>query len=160
MLETQKLSGGINLPSLLIVDDDPLICDSLRLACSGKFDVRLAERRPQAISLLRQLTAPPQLALMDLFQFPIKRSIHWCNHKQSWLLRRCWHGHFNFWTKLANCPWSFKQNYYVETALMLADSSISEAAKLLGLNRTTLYSRMEAPHKHKAKLTDSRVHNN
>lgn len=66
MPETQKLSGGINLPSLLIVDDDPLICDSLRLAFSDKFDVHLAESRPQAITLLRQLTAPPPLALIDL----------------------------------------------------------------------------------------------
>ncbi len=94
------------------------------------------------------------------YQLRIDRSNVHAQYKQSWLLRRCWHGHFNFWTKLANCPWSFKQNYYVETALMLADGSISEAAKLLGLNRTTLYSRMEALHKHKTKLTDSRVHNN
>lgn len=66
MLEAQKLSGGINLPSLLIVDDDPLIRDSLRLSLSAEFDVHLAENRPQAITLFRQLTVPPQLALIDL----------------------------------------------------------------------------------------------
>ncbi len=66
MLEAQKLSGETNLPSLLIVDDDPLICDSLRLALSTEFDVHLAESRAQAITLLRQLAVPPQLALIDL----------------------------------------------------------------------------------------------
>mgnify|MGYP002632065336 CR=1 FL=1 len=66
MLETHKLSGDMNRPSLLIVDDDQLICDSLHLALSTEFDVHLAESRPQAITLLRQLTAPPQLALIDL----------------------------------------------------------------------------------------------
>lgn len=69
--EAQNLSGGINLPGLnlpglLIVDDDPLIYDSLRLALSDKFNVHVAENRPQAITLLRQLSAPPQLALIDL----------------------------------------------------------------------------------------------
>lgn len=53
-----------------------------------------------------------------------------------------------------------QENYYIEAALMLASGNISEAAKLLGINRTTLYSRMEALHKHKTKLTSSRVHNN
>jgi len=48
------------------VDDDPLISDSLRLALSTEFDVHLAESRPQAVTLLRQLTVPPQLALIDL----------------------------------------------------------------------------------------------
>lgn len=66
MLEAQKLSDGINLPSLLIVDDDPLICDSLQLALSTEFNVHLAENRLQAIALLRQLAVPPQLALIDL----------------------------------------------------------------------------------------------
>ena len=54
------------LPSLLIVDDDSLIRDSLRLALADSFDVHLAESRIQAIQLLRGMGAPPQLALIDL----------------------------------------------------------------------------------------------
>jgi DNA-binding NtrC family response regulator len=54
------------LPSLLIVDDDSLIRDSLRLALTDSFDVHLAENRNQAIKLLRNMATPPQLALVDL----------------------------------------------------------------------------------------------
>jgi DNA-binding NtrC family response regulator len=50
----------------MIVDDDSLISDSLRLALSGSFDVHLAENRPRAIQLLRDMDTPPQLALIDL----------------------------------------------------------------------------------------------
>ncbi|PIY06670.1 MAG: sigma-54-dependent Fis family transcriptional regulator, partial [Gallionellaceae bacterium CG_4_10_14_3_um_filter_60_1069] len=56
----------LHLPSLLIVDDDPLIRDSLSLALSGEFDILLAEDRAQAIRLVRDLAAPPELALVDL----------------------------------------------------------------------------------------------
>jgi DNA-binding NtrC family response regulator len=54
------------LPSLLIVDDDPLIRDSLRLALANSFNVHLAENRNQAIEVLREMKTPPQLALIDL----------------------------------------------------------------------------------------------
>jgi DNA-binding NtrC family response regulator len=60
------LNPKLQLPSLLIVDDDPLIRDSLRLALSDSFDIHLAESRNQAIKLLRSLNKPPQLALIDL----------------------------------------------------------------------------------------------
>ena len=53
-------------PSLIIVDDDPLICDSLRLSLSDEFDIHLAESRVPAINLLRGLPTQPQLALVDL----------------------------------------------------------------------------------------------
>ena len=33
--------------------------------------------------------------------------------------------------------------YYIDAAMELTQNNISEAAKLLGINRTTLYSRME-----------------
>ncbi|MCK5715503.1 MAG: helix-turn-helix domain-containing protein, partial [Nitrosomonadaceae bacterium] len=36
---------------------------------------------------------------------------------------------------------------YVEAALKLTHGNVSQAAKLLGVNRTTLYSRMEAAEK-------------
>lgn len=55
-----------HLPALLIVDDDPLIRDSLRLALADSFDIHLAENRSQATKLLRNLSSPPQLALIDL----------------------------------------------------------------------------------------------
>ena len=54
------------LPSLLIVDDDPLIRDSLRLVLADEFDILLAQDREHAIRLVRDLPAPPQLALVDL----------------------------------------------------------------------------------------------
>ena len=53
-------------PELLIVDDDPTITDTLSYVLSGDFDVRTAESRTHAKALLRQLDAPPQLALIDL----------------------------------------------------------------------------------------------
>jgi DNA-binding NtrC family response regulator len=56
----------VTLPALLIVDDDPLIRDSLRLILSDEFDIHLAEDRPQAIRLLRDMARPPELALVDL----------------------------------------------------------------------------------------------
>lgn len=55
-----------HLPSLMIVDDDSLIRDSLRLALADSFDMHLAESRNQAIKMLRGMTEPPQLALIDL----------------------------------------------------------------------------------------------
>lgn len=54
------------LSTLLIVDDDPLIRDSLRLALASSFNVHLAETRKQAIQILREMNTPPQLALIDL----------------------------------------------------------------------------------------------
>ena len=53
-------------PSLLIVDDDPLIADTLAYALGRDFEVLTSDSRLHAISLLRQLDQPPQLALVDL----------------------------------------------------------------------------------------------
>ena len=53
-------------PELLIVDDDPLITDTLNFVLSRDFSVHVAESRAQVKSLLRQLDEPPQLALIDL----------------------------------------------------------------------------------------------
>ncbi len=53
-------------PGLLIVDDDPLITDTLHYMLSQDFEVYVAETRKQVKSLLTQLTAPPPLALVDL----------------------------------------------------------------------------------------------
>ena len=53
-------------PSLLIVDDDPLIRDTLAFALGGDFEVHTCESRLQTIELLHRLARPPQLALVDL----------------------------------------------------------------------------------------------
>ena len=53
-------------PGLLIVDDDPLITDTLHFVLSHDFEVYVAESRQQVRSLLTQLPSPPPLALVDL----------------------------------------------------------------------------------------------
>lgn len=58
-------------PSLLIVDDDPLITDTLSFALGRDFQVLTSDSRTHAISLLRQLDEAPQLALVDLGLPPI-----------------------------------------------------------------------------------------
>jgi DNA-binding NtrC family response regulator len=62
----KHLDSRVTHPSLLIVDDDPLIRDSLRFALADEFDIHLAEDRAHAIRLLRDMDAPLQLALVDL----------------------------------------------------------------------------------------------
>jgi len=53
-------------PALLVVDDDALITDTLAFALGADFEVYACESRASAIDLLRQLEAPPPLALVDL----------------------------------------------------------------------------------------------
>ncbi len=53
-------------PVLMIIDDDPLITDTLHFVLSKHFEVCVADSRAQAKSLLRQLDEPPALALVDL----------------------------------------------------------------------------------------------
>jgi DNA-binding NtrC family response regulator len=53
-------------PDLLIVDDDPVISDTLSFVLASDFNVFVADSRAQVKSLLRQLDKPPQLALVDL----------------------------------------------------------------------------------------------
>src|SRR5690349_9436624 len=53
-------------PSLLIVDDDPLITETLSYALGKDFEVMVSDSRQHAVSLLRQLDEAPQLALVDL----------------------------------------------------------------------------------------------
>lgn len=53
-------------PSLLIVDDDPLISDTLDFVLGKDYTVHVAASRSQVKSLLRQLDNPPDLALVDL----------------------------------------------------------------------------------------------
>ena len=53
-------------PTLLIVDDDTLITDTLAFALGQEFDVLACDSRAHAIALLRQLPEAPPLALVDL----------------------------------------------------------------------------------------------
>ncbi len=53
-------------PGLLIVDDDPLITDTLAFALGTDYEVYACDSRAHAIELLRQLPSPPPLALVDL----------------------------------------------------------------------------------------------
>ncbi len=53
-------------PTLLIVDDDSLITDTLSYALGKDFEVLVSDSRRHAVSLLRQLDDAPQLALVDL----------------------------------------------------------------------------------------------
>jgi DNA-binding NtrC family response regulator len=77
MLDTQYLARHsflkttTPLPTLLIVDDDPLIREGLALAFAEDFQVSQAESRTTAVDLLRQMPAAPRLALIDLGLPPI-----------------------------------------------------------------------------------------
>ena len=53
-------------PVLLLVDDDPLIAESLALALEEDYQVTIAESRAQAKLLLQKMTKAPSLALVDL----------------------------------------------------------------------------------------------
>ena len=53
-------------PRLLIVDDDPLIRDTLAFALSDEFELLTAADRLSAIHSLQTSPKPPQLALVDL----------------------------------------------------------------------------------------------
>jgi DNA-binding NtrC family response regulator len=53
-------------PVLLIVDDDPLIRDSLAYFLSSDFDIVAVGSRPDAIERVRAMAQPPQAALVDL----------------------------------------------------------------------------------------------
>ncbi|MBK7648547.1 MAG: sigma-54-dependent Fis family transcriptional regulator [Betaproteobacteria bacterium] len=58
-------------PLLLIVDDDPLISESLSFAFAQEYDVLTSHSRTHALTLLRQLRKPPQIALVDLGLPPV-----------------------------------------------------------------------------------------
>src|SRR4029078_1691330 len=53
-------------PRLLVVDDDPLITDTLAFALGSDYDVLACASRCRAIARVRALDAAPPLALVDL----------------------------------------------------------------------------------------------
>jgi DNA-binding NtrC family response regulator len=67
----KKISGDFvddesRLPGLILVDDDPLIVESLSFVLGVDFDVHTADSRRTAKTLLQGLSDLPSLALIDL----------------------------------------------------------------------------------------------
>ncbi|MCC7413890.1 MAG: sigma-54-dependent Fis family transcriptional regulator [Gammaproteobacteria bacterium] len=60
------VQGAAESPALLLVDDDPLIVDSLSLLLDDEFAIHAAATRPAVRALLRRLPQIPSLALVDL----------------------------------------------------------------------------------------------
>lgn len=65
-MASQAKQAESTKPDLLIVDDDPLITDTLNFVLSRDFTVYVADSRSRVKNLLRQLDNAPQLALVDL----------------------------------------------------------------------------------------------
>ncbi len=53
-------------PGLLLVDDDPLIVDTLSIVLGAHFEVASASDHDGALDRLEHLSTPPQMALVDL----------------------------------------------------------------------------------------------
>ncbi len=58
--------NGEKKPTLLLVDDDAIIADSLEYVLGGEYDIARASDRPSSIKLIKQMTESPTLALVDL----------------------------------------------------------------------------------------------
>ena len=56
----------LDSPSLLLVDDDPLIGESLAFVLRNDFDVQVSTSRSAAIARVKEMRAMPPLALVDL----------------------------------------------------------------------------------------------
>ena len=65
-MSEQAASEEGEKPGLLLIDDDPLIRDSLSYTLRPDFDVHVAETRREAGEVLQQLSPAPALALVDL----------------------------------------------------------------------------------------------
>ena len=66
MMKSVAKTNPSEKPALLIVDDDPLITETLQFVLSRDFSVEVRDSRPAAIEHLRTRATPPQLALVDL----------------------------------------------------------------------------------------------
>lgn len=58
-------------PTLLIVDDDPMIAESLQFVLQSDFTVHVCDSRHAAVTLLRDTGLKPDLALIDLGLPPV-----------------------------------------------------------------------------------------
>lgn len=65
-MNTAKQSTSIAQAYLLIVDDDPLIVDSLSYVLRNDFIIATAASRKEALDLIHDGNRPPDLALIDL----------------------------------------------------------------------------------------------
>lgn len=63
---SQGVDPDRKTPTLLLVDDDPLIVDSLVFSLRRHFVIRTASTRLQALAVLEEMDAAPSLALIDL----------------------------------------------------------------------------------------------
>ena len=54
------MASSSNKPSLLIIDDDSLITDTLSFVLERHFDVQVADSRAKAQAVLSKMAAPPQ----------------------------------------------------------------------------------------------------
>lgn len=59
-------SAVLSAPSLLLVDDDSIIAESLEYVLSDEYRVTVAKDREQGMHMLGSMLTPPQLALIDL----------------------------------------------------------------------------------------------
>ncbi|HTT08747.1 MAG TPA: sigma-54 dependent transcriptional regulator [Gammaproteobacteria bacterium] len=66
MSSLQTADRAAERPLLLLVDDDPLIIESLRFVLEDRYQVLTAATRGEVRSLLRRSSPPPSLALVDL----------------------------------------------------------------------------------------------
>ena len=53
-------------PTLLLVDDDAIIADSLEYVLKDEYDIERACDRPSSFDLIDNMTDSPTLALIDL----------------------------------------------------------------------------------------------
>jgi DNA-binding NtrC family response regulator len=63
---TSTGTGSRDLPALVLIDDDPLIAESLAFVLRDDYAVSVAASRVEARALLQGLPTPPALALVDL----------------------------------------------------------------------------------------------
>lgn len=68
--------GVPSRPALLLVDDDPLITDTLSIVLGREFAVTCADSHDSALARLDALTSPPTLAVVDLGLPPTPHAPH------------------------------------------------------------------------------------
>lgn len=66
MSEIQQATMKATLPGLLLVDDDPLIRDTLGFVLADDYEIRTAANREEAVMLASSVGFRPALALVDL----------------------------------------------------------------------------------------------
>lgn len=65
-IQESSLRPNHSKPTLLLVDDDPIIAETMSYLLEDEFDVSIAQTRDEAKALLNTLENKPKLALVDL----------------------------------------------------------------------------------------------